>query len=256
MIEQTYNQLAEMKMHALAKALREHAETGTYDHMPFVDRVATLVDSEWHDRQQKRVTRRLKQAKLRDPASVEQIDYGKSRTGLDVGVIQRLATCKWVTQHENVILCGPTGVGKTFVACALANQACRKGFSSMYRRVPRLMQELTVARADGSYAGLLASWAKVDVLVLDDWGLTPPNDQERRDLLEVIEDRYQRRATVVTSQLPIEQWHEYLGDPTVADAILDRLVHNAHKLCLDGPSVRPPLDDADKPLTKEVKNGK
>jgi DNA replication protein DnaC len=242
MLEQTYNQLADMRLLALAKALREHVETPLFDGLPFADRVAMLVDTEWSAQQQRRLTGRLKKAKLRDPACLEQLDYHKPRAGLDRGVMQRLAAGLWIKRHENVILCGPTGVGKTFIACALANQACRQGHSSLYRRLPRLFQELTVARADGSYARLLAAWAKIDVLVLDDWGMAPLADQERRDLLEVLEDRYGARSTIVTSQLPVSQWHEHLGDPTVADALLDRLVHNAHKLNLQGASMRPPLE--------------
>ena len=145
---------------------------------------------------------------------------------------------RWIEEHHNVVITGPTGVGKTYVACALAQQACRKGYRALYRRVPRLFDELTLARADGSYPRLLARFARVDVLVLDDWGLAPLADQERRDLLEIIEDRHGHRSTIVTSQIPVKHWHDHLGDPTIADALCDRLIHNAHELVLQGPSRR------------------
>ena len=153
-------------------------------------------------------------------------------------MIRQLASCRWVEEHHNVILVGPTGVGKSFVACALAHQACRKGYRAFYRRASRLFHELLLARADGTYVRVLTKLARLDVLVIDDWGLAPVQEQERRDLLEILEDRYGTRSTIVTSQLPPAQWHEHIGDATLADAICDRLLHNAHRLVLKGPSRR------------------
>ena len=161
-----------------------------------------------------------------------------ARRELDKAVIRQLATCRWIDEHHNVILVGATGVGKSFVACALAHQACRKGYRALYRRASRLFHELILARADGTYVRVLTKLARVDVLVIDDWGLAPVQEQERRDLLEILEDRYGTRSTIVTSQLPPAQWHEHIGDPTLADAICDRLLHNAHRLVLKGPSRR------------------
>ena len=180
----------------------------------------------------------LRDAKLRLPnACIEDLDY-PARRQLDRSVVRQLANCAWVEQHHNVVITGPTGVGKTYLACALAQQACRKGYRALYRRVPRLFDELTLARADGTYPRLLTRLARIDVLVLDDWGIAPLADVERRDLLEIIEDRHGNRSTVLTSQIPVAKWHDHLGDPTVADAICDRLLHNAHALVLQGPSRR------------------
>ena len=186
----------------------------------------------------KRLDRALKEAKLKlSSACIEDIDYPAQRE-LDRAVIRQLSSCRWIQEHLNCIITGPTGVGKTFVSCALAQLACRKGYRALYKRSSRLFEELRLARADGTYARLLCRLARVDVLVLDDWGLAPVQDPERRDLLEVLEDRYGTRSTVVTSQLPTDTWHDYLADPTLADAICDRLLHNAHRIVLKGPSRR------------------
>ena len=185
----------------------------------------------------RRLTRRLQQAKLREHACVEDIDY-RHRRGLDKKLMQRLATCQWIEKHQNLIIVGPTGIGKTFLVCALAQKACREGYTAIYRRTPRLLQELMVAQSDGSLPRLLARLARTDVLVLDDWGLAMLSDQERRDLLEVLEDRTGCRSTIITSQLPVSQWHKVIGEPTVADAILDRIVHSAHRITLKGESMR------------------
>jgi len=180
----------------------------------------------------------LQEAKLKlAQACLEGIDY-PARRELDKAVIRQLATCRWVEEHHNVILVGATGVGKSFIACALAHQACRKGYRAGYRRASRLFHELALARADGTYIRLLTKLARLDVLVVDDWGLAPVQDQERRDLLEILEDRYGTRSTIITSQLPPAQWHDYLSDATLADAICDRLLHNAHRIVLKGPSRR------------------
>ena len=170
-------------------------------------------------------------------ACIEDIDYVPKRE-LDRAVIRQLGTCAWILSHANVIITGATGTGKSYVACALAQQACRSGYRALYRRMPRLVEELTLAHADGTYTRLLGRLAKADVLVLDDWGLAPLRDQERRDMLEIVEDRHGARAPIVTSQLPVENWHDYVGDPTIADALLDRVVHTAHRIKLKGPTGR------------------
>ena len=180
---------------------------------------------------------RLKKARLRQSACLEDLDVKTSR-GLDKALILSLAACTWIARSLNVLICGPTGVGKSYLACALAHKACLEGYSTLYLRLPRLFEDLRLAKADGRYGKLMLGYAKTDLLILDDWGLTPMTDPQRRDLLELLEDRYGRRSTIVTSQLPVSAWHEAIGDPTLADAILDRLVHNAHKIELKGESMR------------------
>ncbi len=187
---------------------------------------------------EQRLARALKEAKLKiSQACIEDVDCSAKRE-LDRAVVRQLATCRWVAEHQNVVIAGATGTGKTYIACALAQQACRKGHRALYRRASRLTDELTLARADGSYARVLARLARVDVLIIDDWGHAPLRDQERRDLLEVLDDRYGVRSTVMTSQLDPKLWHDHIGDPTNADAICDRILHNAHKIRLKGPSRR------------------
>jgi len=206
--------------------------------LDFDERFGLLVDAEWLDRQNKRLARNLREAKLRlSDACIEGIDY-PARRKLDKAVIRGLASCTWIHEHHNVVITGPTGVGKTYIACALAQQACRKGYRVLYRRVPRIFDEILLARADGTYPRWLAKVARFDVVVLDDWGLVPLADSERRDLLEIMEDRYGNRSTILTSQMPVEQWHDQVGDPTIADAFCDRLLHNAHRIELHGPSRR------------------
>ena len=206
--------------------------------LDFDERFGLLVDAEWLDRQNKRLARNLREAKLRlSDACIEGIDY-PARRKLDKAVVRGLASCAWVHEHHNVVITGPTGVGKTYIACALAQQACRKGYRALYRRVPRIFDEILLARADGTYPRWLAKVARFDVLVLDDWGLVPLAESERRDLLEIMEDRYGNRSTILTSQMPVAQWHDQVGDPTIADAFCDRLLHNAHRIELHGPSRR------------------
>ena len=206
--------------------------------LAFDERFGLLVDAEWIDRQNKRLARNLREAKLRlSDACIEGIDY-PARRKLDKAVIRGLASCTWIHEHHNVVITGPTGVGKTYIACALAQQACRKGYRALYRRVPRIFDEILLARADGTYPRWLAKVARFDVVVLDDWGLVPLAESERRDLLEIMEDRYGNRSTILTSQMPVAQWHDQVGDPTIADAFCDRLLHNAHRIELHGPSRR------------------
>lgn len=234
----TTEQLRALKLDAMAAAWAAQQQDAALSQLSFDERFGLLVEAEWLHRENRRLARALREAKLKlSQACLEAIDYPPSRE-LDRALLRQLATCRWVAAHQNVLITGATGVGKSFVACALAHQACRQGYRALYRRASRLFHELALARADGTYVRLLAKVARVDVFVLDDWGLTPVQDQERRDLLELLEDRYGTRSTIVTSQLPPAHWHEHLGDPTLADAICDRLLHNAHRLVLKGPSRR------------------
>jgi DNA replication protein DnaC len=234
----TLEQLNELRLHALARTWQAQHEDPKNDDLGFDERMALLVDAEWMDRQNKRLTRLLREAKLRIAgACLEDIAYAKERK-LDRALMRQLATGRWIEAHQNVVITGATGVGKTYIACALAQQACRLGHRVLYRRAPRLFDELTLARADGTYAKLLARFARTEVRVLDDWGLAPVQDMERRDLLEIMEDRHGLRSTIWTSQLPVAKWHDHLGDPTIADALCDRLLHNAHRIVLQGPSRR------------------
>jgi DNA replication protein DnaC len=232
------DKLHALKLTAMATAWTEQQQHAEASSLGFDDRFGLLVDAEWLARENKRLARTLQEAKLKLPhACVEAIDY-PARRELDKSVIRQLATCRWVQEHHAVIVTGATGTGKSFIACALAQQACRKGYRAYYRRASRLFDDLRLARADGTYGRLLGKLARMDVLVLDDWGLAPVQDQERRDLLEILEDRYGTRSTIVTSQLPPTQWHDHIGDPTLADAICDRLLHNAHRIVVKGPSRR------------------
>jgi len=234
----TQEQLAELRLFALARAWQAQHEDPSIDDLGFDERLALLVDAEWTDRQNKRLTRLLREAKLRiSGACLEDVEYAKERK-MERALMRQLTTGKWIEAHQNVVITGATGVGKTYMACALAQQACRLGHRVLYRRAPRLFDELTLARADGTYAKLLARFARTEVLVLDDWGLAPVQDMERRDLLEIMEDRHGLRSTIWTSQLPVAKWHDHLGDPTIADALCDRLLHNAHRIVLQGPSRR------------------
>jgi DNA replication protein DnaC len=237
LLNQTLEQLHQLRLRGMAAALEEQTTSSHVHDLAFEDRLALLVERELCWREDRRLQRLLQEAKLRLNACVEDLDFRAPR-GLIKSVILRLATADWVRHHQVVLITGPTGAGKTYLGCALGQAACRAGYSVRYFRLGRLLGELALARADGSYAKLLAKLGKTDLLVLDDWGLAPLSDVERRDLLEVLEDRYGRRATLVTSQLPLEHWHDYLGNPTLADAILDRLLHGAHKLILKGGSMR------------------
>ncbi len=233
----TLDKLHELRFTGMAKALTEQMALPDIDELSFEERLGLLVDREVTEREDRRLTTRLRQAKLKQNACIEDIDFKQSR-GLDKSLILDLAQCQWIKKHLNLLITGPTGVGKTWVACALAQKACREGFTSLYLRLPRLLQELPIAKGDGTYTRLLTRLAKVDVLILDDWGLSKLIAEQRRDLLEILEDRHDSRSTIVTSQLPLDQWHHIIGDPTLADAILDRLVHNAYKINLKGESMR------------------
>jgi len=242
----TLDKLQALRLPGMAKALEEQLQMTGLEELGFVERLGLLVDREMTDRENRRLKDRLAKARFRQAAAVEDVDLRTPR-GLDRSQFLALCSCQWVTEHLNVLITGPTGAGKSFLACALAQKACREGFTALYHRLPRLLSELSTAKADGRYPKLLSSLARTDVLVLDDWGLHPLTDTHRRDLLEILEDRYGNRSTVVTSQLPIAAWHEAIGDATLADAVLDRLVHNAYELQLKGESRRKTKAPADSP---------
>ena len=233
-----YETLRNLKLDGVIKGLLEQESMPDIEQVPFMDRLALLMDREFMERENKRIASRLKEAKLRQSASIEDLDF-KTPRKLDRTLILKLGEGTWVSQHQNILITGPTGVGKSYLACALGQKACRMGYRVFYQRLTRLLAELDIARGDGRYPRLINTLSKIDVLILDDWGLEGGiTDRQRRDLLEVLDDRYASRSTIVTSQLPVDRWHDHIGDPTLADAILDRLIHNAHRIPLDGPSMR------------------
>ncbi len=233
----TLDKLQSLKLTGMYQALVEQRNIADIDALTFEERLGLLVDREMTERDHRRLTTRLQRAKLRLSACIEDIDYRHPR-GLDKALMTKLATCQWVHERLNVLITGPTGIGKTWLACALGHKACRQGLSALSLRLPRFLQELSIAKGDGRYGRLMKALAKTDLLILDDWGLATLSDESRRDLLELLEDRYDTRATIVTSQFPVDHWYEAIGDPTLADAILDRLVHNAYKVLLKGESMR------------------
>lgn len=236
--EETIRKLMNLRLATMAQAFRDLLTQAPGSQLSFSEQVALMVDREWTDRENRRLARRMRAARLSvADASLENVWCDPAR-GLDKAVVRDLGTGKWIKNKQNVIVVGKTGVGKTFLGAALAQAACRNGMRALCTRVPRLLHELGIARADGTYAATLARLAKLDVLVLDDFLIGPLKDQERRDLVEILEDRYGKSSTVVTTQVPTKNWHEKLADPTMADAICDRVIHNAHLLALRGPSLR------------------
>jgi DNA replication protein DnaC len=235
--EETIQKLIDMKLHTMAATLRQMATSPPADDLSIEERIGMLIDSEWGARENKRLERLLKDARVPAGVCVEDLACDPAR-GVDKSLARSLASCQWVRGKQNVIVLGATGVGKSFLGGALAQAACRQGFRALCIRAPRLLQRLAVARADGTYSQELARMAKVAVLVLDDFLLVPMSEVERRDLLEVLEDRYDQSSTVITSQLPTKSWHQAIGEATIADAICDRLVHNAHVVALRGGSMR------------------
>jgi len=237
LINHTLDQLRVLKLTGMTDAYQQQLEQPALHELSFDERFALLVERETTHRENRRLTRLLQLAHLKQSACVEDIDY-KHKRGLDRSQMAALVTCDWIRAHHNLHITAPTGTGKSWLACALGNQACRQGLSVRYERASRLLDSLRIARGDGSYGKRLIQLAKTDLLILDDFGLKPLAQQERHDLLEVIEDRHGTRSTLITSQLPVSSWHEYLNDPTVADALLDRLLSHAHRLELKGESMR------------------
>lgn len=233
----TLEKLQALRLTGMARAFEDQQQLPEVDSLSFEERLGLLVDREMTDRENRRLKTRLKQARLRQQAALEDIDFRRPR-GLDKSLMAQLASCHWLAQHHNILITGPTGCGKTFLACALAHKACREGYTVRYLRLPRFFQDLQIAKGDGRYSKLLTALAKIDLVVLDDWGLAPLADEQRRDLLELLEDRHGLRSTLVAAQLPVDKWHAQIGDPTLADAILDRLIHNAYKIPLKGDSMR------------------
>lgn len=233
----TLDQLHALGLHGMAKAFIDtetSPEAGSLNHAEWL---ALLLDRETALRMEKRLSARMRYAKLRQLATPEDIDYRAARS-LDRALVQKLLTGAWIAAHESVLICGPTGIGKSWLACALGQKACRLNHSVLYLRVPKLFSDLALARGDGRYARIMRTVSRVEVLILDDWGLAPLDANARHDVLEILEERHGRRSTVVTSQLPVDRWHDLIGDPTYADAILDRLVHTSHRIALDGDSLR------------------
>jgi DNA replication protein DnaC len=249
--EQTLEKLHAMRLTGMADAFKDQMMQPDMNDLSFEERFGFLVDQHWTWKENRRLKTLLRNAKLKDNACIEDIDY-KSPRGINKSLILSLSGCDWIKNAQNIIITGSTGVGKTYLACALGNSACRKGFSSLYKRSPRLFQEIAIARADGTYPKLMNKIAKAKVLIIDDFCITPIMDADRKDLLEVIEDRQGIGSTIISTQVPMKSWFDAIGDPTIADAVLDRLIHNAHKINLKGESMR----KIRSPLTNKNKSGK
>ena len=235
--QQTLEMMREMKLRGMVKGAQEQENSKGHEGMSFEERLGHLIDYEHLDRENRKLSTRLRQAKFRQQACVEDINF-KHKRNLNKSQFLELAKCRWIKEHKNILLTGPTGVGKSYLACALGNKACLEGFKVQYIRVPRFLTEIMIGKGDGSYLKIMKGLSKVDVLILDDWGISKLTDEQRREFLEVMEDRYELKSTIITSQIPVKSWHEVIGDSTIADAILDRIVHNSYRLDIDGPSLR------------------
>lgn len=246
MIEQTYEKMHEMRLAGMVEAVREQSENPNMAGLSFEERLALIVDREWERRQTSALRRRLIAARMKETASPEDMDLRIDR-GLDRGMLMSLFECGYLSAHTNIIITGPTGVGKTYLACALANKACRMKHDALYARCTKLLGELAMGRADGRYASILKKLTRVELLILDDWGLCPIDQESARDLFEILEERSGRGSNIIVSQQPVSSWHDLIQAPTIADAILDRLVHNSYRLEMKGESMR----KKQKPLTKE-----
>jgi DNA replication protein DnaC len=253
LMEQTLASMRAMRLLGMAEALEEQMQTAGAGKLSFEDRIGLLIEREQLDRDSRRITRLLQQAKLPMPASIEDVYFATSR-GLDKTLTLRLTDCEWIASHRNVLITGPTGTGKTWLAAALVEAACRRGYKARYWRFSRLLEETRLARADGSWGRLLEKLARTDLLAVDDYGMAPLEGVQRMDFLEVLEDRYGKRATLITGQLPVEHWHEVAGDPTFGDAILDRLVNNAYRIALKGPSLRKRYGKIDEETANKAKD--
>jgi DNA replication protein DnaC len=233
----TLDQLRQLGLAGMARAFGELATTAQGGELEHAEWLGLLLDRELAGRQDRRLKARLRYARLRHQAAIEDVDYRTPR-GLDRALFQKLAGGSWIEERQNLIIEGPTGVGKSWLACALGHKACRDNHSVLYQRIPRLFADLALAHGDGRYARLMRALGGVKLLILGDWGLEPLGPEQQRDLLEIVEERYSRGATLITSQLPVDRWHDLIGNPTLADAILDRIVHNAHRIQLRGESLR------------------
>ena len=237
LLHPTLESLKALRLFGMIRALEEQQLSAQWTTLTFEERLGLLVDRERTEQESRSLTARLRRARLGQQAAIEDLDLSTSR-GLDRSVVASLASCAWIRAHQNVLITGPTGVGKSYLACALGHQSCREGLSVLYHRIGRLFTELGVARGEGRYLRVLKLVAQVELLILDDWGIAPLGDEQRRDLLEILEDRHGKKSTIITSQLPVNLWHQWLGEASLADAIMDRLIHNAHTITLKGDSMR------------------